>query len=85
MLWFSEALTGNCYGKAEWSKAQIYLIKPERISGPLERVCRENCQNIPKSRCTKLVPSYSRILEAVMAPCKCLITEKNGLNTYVIL
>ena len=33
----------------------------------LERICREEWQKIPKSRCEKLVASYPRRLEAVIA------------------
>ena len=31
----------------------------------LERICREECEQLPKYRCAKLVVSYPRILEAV--------------------
>lgn len=44
---------------------EIYLIKPERISGSLERICREESQNIPRPRCVKTVTSYPRRLEAL--------------------
>lgn len=43
---------------------EIDLIKPAKISGSLERLCREECQNIPKSRCEKLVTSSPRRVEA---------------------
>jgi transposase len=36
----------------------------------LERICREEWEKIPKYRCVKLVASYPRRLEAVIATTK---------------
>ena len=33
----------------------------------LERICKEEWEKIPKSRCSKLMQTYPRILEAVIA------------------
>ena len=33
----------------------------------LERICREECEKLPKYRCAKHVASYPRRLEAVIA------------------
>ena len=46
----------------------------------LERICREEWEKLPKYRCAKLVVSYPRRLEAVIAA-KGASTK--GLNTYV--
>ena len=32
----------------------------------LERICRDECEKLPKYRCAKLVVSYPRILDAVI-------------------
>ena len=50
----------------------------------LERICREEWQKIPKSRCAKLVASHPRRLEAVITA-KVVSTKYwvNGLNTYI--
>jgi hypothetical protein len=33
----------------------------------LERICKDEWEKLPKYRCPKLVASYTRILEAVIA------------------
>ncbi len=43
----------------------------------LERICKEQWQKIPQSRCTKLVASHPKRLEAVTK------YRVKGLNTYV--
>jgi hypothetical protein len=50
----------------------------------LERICREEWEKLPKYRCAKLVESYQRRLEAVIAA-KGASTkyQEKGLNTYV--
>jgi hypothetical protein len=48
----------------------------------LERICREKWEKLPKYRCAKLVASYPRRLEAIIAD-KGASTK--GLNTYVNL
>jgi hypothetical protein len=49
----------------------------------LERICREEWEKLPKYRCAKLVASYPRRLEGVIAA-KCASTKYwvKGLNTY---
>jgi hypothetical protein len=40
----------------------------------LDRICREECEKLPKYRCVKLVASYPRRLEAVIVA-KCVSTK----------
>ena len=49
-----------------------------------ERICREECEELPKYRYAKLVASYPRSLKAVIAA-KCASTKYwvKGLNNYV--
>jgi hypothetical protein len=37
----------------------------------LERICREECEKLPKYRCAKLVESYLRRLKSVIAAKRC--------------
>ena len=39
----------------------------QRFPSNLERICREEWEKLPKYRCAKLVASYPRRLEAVIA------------------
>ena len=44
----------------------VHRLSPSNLM-ELERICREEWQKIPKSRCAKLVASYPRRLDAVIA------------------
>ena len=48
-----------------------------------ERFCQEEWEKLPKERCAKLVGSFPRRLEAVIAAKGALTSEVKGLNTYV--
>ena len=47
-------------------KMAVHRWSPSNLT-ELERICRDEWQKIPKSRCAKLVASYPRRLEAVIA------------------
>ena len=47
-------------------KMAVHRRSPSNLT-ELERICREEWQKIPKSRCAKLVASYPRRLKAVIA------------------
>jgi hypothetical protein len=51
-----------------WTDLKIAVQRcPQSNLTELERVCREEWQELPKYRCAKLVASYPRRLEAVIA------------------
>jgi hypothetical protein len=50
----------------ERPKNTVQRCSPSNLT-ELERICREECEKLPKYRFAKLVASYPRILEAVMA------------------
>uniref|UniRef100_A0AAZ3QGT4 Tc1-like transposase DDE domain-containing protein n=1 Tax=Oncorhynchus tshawytscha TaxID=74940 RepID=A0AAZ3QGT4_ONCTS len=47
-------------------KIDVQRRSPSNLT-ELERICREEWENLPKYRCAKLVASYARRLEAVIA------------------
>uniref|UniRef100_A0A674BUD8 Tc1-like transposase DDE domain-containing protein n=1 Tax=Salmo trutta TaxID=8032 RepID=A0A674BUD8_SALTR len=47
-------------------KIAVQRHSPSNLT-ELERNCREECEKLPKYRCAKLVASYPRRLEAVIA------------------
>jgi hypothetical protein len=52
---------------------RAYLERPDNscaamLPDKLERICREECEKLPKYRCAKLVTSYPRRLKAVSLP-----------------
>ena len=47
-------------------KIVVHRHSPSNLT-VLERICREECEKIPKSRCAKLIQTYLRRLEAVIA------------------
>ena len=47
-------------------KIAVQRRSPSNLTD-LERICREEWEKLPKYRCVKLVASYPRILEAVIA------------------
>ena len=63
-------------------KMAVHQRSPSNLT-ELERVCKEEWQRIPKSRCEKLVASFPRRLMAVLAQ-KGASTQywAKGLNTY---
>ncbi len=63
-------------------KMAVHLRSSSNLT-ELERICKEDWQKIPQSRCAKLVASYPKILKAVSAA-KCASTKHwvKGL-TYV--
>ncbi len=64
-------------------KMAVHRKSPSNLT-ELERICKEEWQKIPQSRCAKLVASYLKRLEAVIAA-KGTSTKYGvkGLNTYV--
>ena len=52
-----------------WRELKIAVQRrsPSNLT-ELERICREEWEKLPKNRCAKLVASYPRRLEAVIAP-----------------
>ena len=63
-------------------KMAVHQRSPSNLT-KLERICKEEWQRIPKSRCEKLVVSFPRRLMAVLAQ-KGASTQywAKGLNTY---
>ena len=63
-------------------KMAVHQPSPSNLT-ELERICKEEWQKIPKSRCEKLVASFPRRLMAVLAQ-KGASTQywAKGLNTY---
>jgi hypothetical protein len=63
---------------------QLYSDAPYPTWQALDRICREEWEKLPKYRCAKLVESYPRRLEAVIAA-KGASTKYwvKGLNTCV--
>jgi hypothetical protein len=61
-------------------KIAVLRLSPSHLT-ELERICREEWGKLSKSRCTKLVASYPRRLEAVFAASTKYRVK--GLNTYV--
>jgi hypothetical protein len=61
----------------------VQQCSPSKLT-ELERISREEWEKLPKYRCAKLVASYPRRLEAVIAA-KGATTKScvKGLNTYV--
>jgi hypothetical protein len=51
-----------------WIDLEIALQRcsPSNLT-ELDRICREECEKLPKYRCAKLVASYPRRFEAVIA------------------
>jgi hypothetical protein len=47
-------------------KIAVQRCSPSNLT-ELERICREEWEELPKYRCAKLVASYPRRLEAVIA------------------
>ena len=47
-------------------KIAVQRCSPSNLT-ELERICRKKCEKLPKYRCAKLVASYPRRLEAVIA------------------
>jgi transposase len=47
-------------------KIAVQQISPSNLT-ELERICREECEKLPKYRCAKLVAPYPRRLKAVIA------------------
>ncbi len=64
-------------------KMAVHRQSPFNLT-ELERICKEEWQKIPQSRCAKIVASYPKRLEAVIAA-KGASTKYwvKGLNTYV--
>jgi hypothetical protein len=57
-------------------KIAVQRCSPSNLT-ELERICREEWKELPKYRCTKLVASYSKRLEAV-------ITAKGASTKYCV-
>jgi hypothetical protein len=55
-------------------KIDVQRLSPSNLT-ELERICREEWENLPKYSCAKLVTSYPRRLEAVTAAKGALSTE----------
>ena len=47
-------------------KIAVQRRSPSNLT-ELERICREEWENLPNYRCTKLVASYPRIFDVVIA------------------
>jgi hypothetical protein len=64
-------------------KMAVHRRSPSNLT-ELERICKEEWQKLPQSRCAKLVASYPKRLEAVINA-KGASTKYGvkGLNTYV--
>jgi len=66
-------------------KMAVHRRSPSNLM-ELERFCKEEWEKLPKNRCAKLVASYSKRLEAVIAA-KGASTKyrAKAVNTYVML
>jgi hypothetical protein len=53
-------VAASCYGDAFHHSSPSNLID-------LEKICKEEQEKIPKSRCSKLIQTYPRRLKAVIA------------------
>jgi len=67
-----------------WRDPKIYVHwwSPSNLT-ELERICEEEWQKIPQSRCAKLVASYRKRLEAVIAAKGASTKYWVKVNTYV--
>ncbi len=60
----------------------VHRWSPSNLT-ELERICKEEWQKIPQSRCAKLVVSHPKRLKAVIgAKCASTKYQVKGLNTY---
>ena len=67
LKWSSQSLDLNPIEQL-WRVLKMAVLRrsPSSLT-ELERICREEWEKLPKYRCAKLVASYPRTLEAVIA------------------
>ena len=64
-------------------KIAVQQRSPSNLT-ELERICKEECEKLTKYRCSKLIASYPRRLEAAIAAKGASIKYwVKGLNTYI--
>ena len=75
LVWLSQSPDLNPIGNL-WKDLKIAVHRPSPSNlTELEKICKEECEKIPKSRCAKLIQTYPRQRKAV-------ITAKSASTKY---